>query len=138
MNEVNEVNNRNIQVGTNYIIYNEKLGIKYFITATAWNIEILRYIADSPNQSRSAVFKDWFLGEECDNKMQSILHELPLRYKEFLGIDERAHGGGYKMKNHGNPRSRRRKRSRRVKSRGMNARRRSIANGKTQLQIKSI
>ena len=119
---MNEMNNRNIKFGTNYVIYNEELGIKHFITATDWNIEILRYIADSPNQSRSAPFKDWFLGDECDNKMQSILHELPLHYKELLRIDERAHGGGYKMKKHGKTRSRRRKRSRRVKSRRMNAR----------------
>lgn len=57
---MNEMNNRNIKFGTNYVIYNEELGIKHFITATDWNIEILRYITDSPNQSRSAPFKDWF------------------------------------------------------------------------------
>jgi len=121
MNEMNEMNERNIQVGTNYVIYNETLGVKYFITATDWNFEILSHIANTPNP-RSAPFNDWNLGEAYTNKYKSILPELPLQYKEFLGIDEMAHGGGYKMKKHGKTRSKRRKRSRRVKGR-----RRSIA-----------
>ena len=125
---MNEMNERNIQIGTNYVIYNETLGVKYFITATDWNIEILSHIANTPNP-RSAPFNDWNLGEAYTNKykMQTILPELPLQYKEFLGIDEMAHGGGYKTKKHGKTRSKRCKRSRRVKCRIMNARRRSIA-----------
>jgi len=124
---MNKINERNIHEGTNYVIYNEPLGVKYFITATDWNINILRHIANTPNP-RPEPFKDWNLGEAYTNKNKvQQLDELPLRYKEFLGIDEMAHGGGYKMKKHGKTRSKRCKRSRRVKGRRMNARRRSIA-----------
>ena len=83
-----------VVIGKTYVIYSEKLRLKYFITATSWNIDILTYLADTPY--KVSPFEDWTLGEEYDNKRQSglLLHELPLEIKETFEIDEMLHGGG--------------------------------------------
>lgn len=86
-----------VVIGKKYVIYSEILGLKYFIDATSWNIDILTYLADTPYKDRDHLppFEDWTLGEEYDNKRRSgLLHELPLAIKETFEIDDMLHGGG--------------------------------------------
>ena len=79
-----------VVIGKKYVIYSEKLRLKYFITATSWNIDILTYLADTPYKDRDHLspFEDWTLGEEYDNKRRSgLLHELPLwQLKKLLKL----------------------------------------------------
>ena len=88
-----------VVIGKKYVIYSEILGLKYFIDATSWNIDILTYLADTPYKDRDHLppFEDWTLVEEYDNKRRSgLLHELPLAIKETFEIDDMLHGGGGK------------------------------------------
>ena len=39
-----------VVIGKKYVIYSEILGLKYFIDATSWNIDILTYLADNTLQ----------------------------------------------------------------------------------------